>query len=346
LSLNTQCGLEHQKLLSAKTKARFNEDFSLNFWQDTTSDSLIKMLKDLNPQYVHYCGHGNADGEFIVRGHKGRTVSFRANTLAKYLRQNPRLECVIFCSCNSANLVEEIKAFSNYAIGFTGEVDNLDMHQFTEDFYEELFQLGSPFNALLNTIDKIKERRQLGNSIILRTKLNHIMERTLYERLSAAQANAIAVENEIQLTDRLLEQAEGGLASAGQAYSVDFKKVMVTHPTPDEVIWFSSAKDQLALEAAKVLYRKKNSVEIEDFANELKILYLSVETALVYFQENETIRENFISAIDGSEYPIADFINALDELKYLDFGFNPSENFKTLYERTIELGKKILLNSH
>ncbi len=339
---STECSSEHKHLLDALINANLKDDFSIKYLDHVTSDELIDKIRKIAPEYIHYCGHGNIDGEMQVSKPDGIAHSFRSDMLVKFLRGNHRLECIILCSCNSENLVEEIKSVSNYVIGFRGNVRNSDMHLFTTDFYSELFEVGSPLHAYLNTIDKIKSRKQQGNYLIFRTKLNYVMESVLNKELSIAQAKEFALREEIVLSDQLLSVANHNIEGMEEAYSQDFLEVMKTHPTPSEVIWFSSNKDALANKVAATLYRRKSREEIEDFAEEIKLLYFAFEIVLVYYEDEAGAVDNFKIAVE--EYPAKDYIDALEELKHIKFGVNRSENFNILYSKSIEYSLSIVVN--
>lgn len=336
----TECSAEYKVLNYEWKNSRLKDEYAVIFQEDLTSDELIDSIKKIAPEYIHYCGHGNADGELQVQYSDGVAHRLKSDLLVKFLRRNQRLECIVFCSCNSEDIVEEVKAVCNYAIGFRGNVHNSDMHRFTAEFYNELFEVGSPLHAYLNTIDRIRARIQQGNILIFRTKLNYVMESVLKKELSIAQAKALAAEEEMNLSDQLLSIAERDIEELSGAYSDDFFEVMKTHPAPSEVIWFSSNKDALAAEVAARLYRGRDQQEIDDFIEEIKLLYFAFETVLVYYENEDVAVENFKNAI--GEYPISDYIGALSELRHVQFTVFKSKDFEVLYEKSINYSISIV----
>lgn len=338
----TECDEEHNFMQDLYQGSRFQNSFNISYCNHATVDRLIGRIKKLSPEYLHYCGHGNLDGEPMLLNNEGEYIPFKANVLKDILKRNERFECIVLCSCHSAELVEELKAFSENTIGFVGKVRNNDMHRFTQVFYGELFQMGSPFHAFLNTVDTIKANIQQGNHLIFRTKLNDFMEQSLNKRLSVAQAQKQALEENINVTDHLLQELENEISSTSQSYSVDFLNVIKTHPTPDELIWFSKAKDQIAIEISSLQFRRESKKDIDKFADELQILFLGVETALLYYQDHELIRANILSAIEDSGYPTTYYIESLEELKIFKLGFPITENFKVLFEKIIDISIETL----
>jgi len=338
----TKCSMEHKHMQRVKLDTRFGEDYSVTYWDSVTPDDLLQLLKRC-PNYIHYCGHGNKEGEAQVTRADGTVVSVSPEILAKYLRRNKKLECVVLCSCNSAILVEQIKGSSNCSIGFIGNVNNDDMHQFTADFYSELFTVGSPLHAYLNMIDKIRIRKPQGNFLIFRTKLNQVMESVLNKELTIAQATALEFRQDIGLTDDLLAAAQESMDTLEKGYELDLIRVMKTHPAPREVIWFNHAKEALAVEVAKILFRDKAESDIFEYAEEIKVLYFAFSYVLAFYEDEDGAIETFEGVL-GTDYSTQDYINAISELRHIEFGCERSPAFDILFDKSITHSISIITN--
>jgi hypothetical protein len=334
---STGCSRDLNAIQNAQLGSNYEDLYKIIYCIDATIDNVIDFVERSSPELFHYCGHGNIDGEPILRNHDGHIIPFRSNILADILQRTSDFECMVFCSCNSAELINGLKRFSENTIGFTGEVVNSDMHRFASVFYGELFKIGSPFHAYLNTVDRIRANIQQGNQLIFTTKLNDFMEQSLNKRLTVAQAEQLAVEQNVILTDNLLQVIGDNIATAEKSYNSDFINVVKTHPAPDEMIWFAKTKDYYASEIAQLVFRKKTKDEIEELAQELEILFLALETSLLYYQDHNRIKTNILQSISGSECPDTLYIEALEELKIYKFGRKFTDNFDKLFTRTIDL---------
>jgi hypothetical protein len=338
----TQCLDEHDHLQETRINAPLREGFGVTYLPNVTSDKMIKYLRKISPEFVHYCGHGNKEGEIQVSQEDGKARRFNTDILIRCLQRNHRLECVVFCSCNSAELLKELVEVSNYAIGFKGNVTHSDMHQFTSDFYEELFNVGSTYHAYLNTIDRIYQRGQQGNYLILKSKLKFVMKNALNDDLSAAQANLQLVEKEISITDQAIHEVGQSIEIETGAYSREFYEVIEHHPAGKEVIWFSNNRDLLASKVASTLYRGKKTDEIESFTEEVKLLYLGFEAILLYYENNAEAIEIFKIALGAC--PIQDYIQAIHQLEHVDITVAKSKDFELLFSKSIVSALGILTN--
>jgi hypothetical protein len=341
----TECISEYDDLQEVHAQSSLKQDFTVEYLPRVSADKLIKRMRKIPPHYIHYCGHGNADGVIQVsRTEDGTSHSFGSEELARFLRRNYRLECVVFCSCHSEHLIEDLQDVSNYLFGFRGKVDNETMRIFTREFYTELFEVGSTYHAYLNMVDNMRAKTQRGNYLIFKSKVTNDMKKaSLIENKSVAEAKALDLGKGITSTDNRLSAINQEIEDTTGAYTLEFYKMMETHPAADGVIWFSNNKDALAVQFAYDLYQGKSEREIEEFVEDLKLLFFGFEALLLYY-EDETAAIEIFEAVLSSECPPQDYLSALEKLNHVEFSIARSENFQLLYPKAIATSRTILTN--
>ncbi len=336
-----KCYEEYHKIIALKDTTRFGRKFNIEYYPHVTTDLLIDILKR-DSSFLHYCGHGNIDGEFMIYGEEDKIVPFRSNQLAHLLKQNNRMECIVLCGCNSSVISEELKLYSNYVIAFEGKVKTVSMHWFVENFYKAYFNTNSVYVAYSDIFEKMKARVMHNEKIVLKTKKNYFMEQVLQKKLSVAQAKALAIEQGIEI-DRILLEGLGLLhKNALGEYNADFQKIIQSHPTPGEMIWFSNSRDLLALEVAEKIFSFKEEKVIERFAKELKLLFLAVETGLLKFPDKDLVKTNAKLAVKGSKYKAQELISALEGLENAKFGVEKSKDFTFIMNEVLGIFKSVI----
>jgi|GEM_PF-3050714 len=341
----TECFSEYDDLKEVHINSPLRDRYAIEYLPKPSADKLIRHMRKISPQYIHYCGHGNADGALqVIRPEDDTSHSFGTEELAKFLRRNQRLECVVFCSCHSEHLIEDLYDVCNYLFGFRGEVNNDTMRMFTKEFYSELFEVDSTYHAYLNMVDNMRAKIKQGNYLIFKSKVtNNMRKEVLYEAKAIAETEAMQLSEDIASANTRLSAFNQEMEDSIGAYTIEFYQMMETHPAADGVVWFSNNKDALAVQIAYALYRDRSEREREEFTEDIKLLYFGFEALLLYYENEESALEIFNTLL-SSECPAKDYLRALEELNYVHFTIALSDNFKLLYAKSIATSQGILTN--
>ncbi len=335
-----QCDEEYNLILQSRRNKRFGNHYFIEKLDRARGDDIVGYLKE-NPHYIHYCGHGDSEGDLEIERDDGSTFSFNPGLLREYLGKNKNLECIILCSCNSSELVEEIKHQTKYAIGFIGIVNDKDMHEFAAKFYSELFAVASPLHAYLNTTDLIKAVDKQGIQPIFRSKLNYIMEaRILQKDLRVAKKELKKYRTDLEFAERMIARINASKEDVVEESLGIFHKLMKTHPTPNEVIWFYSAKDSLAQEIAQEIFYDKPENQKDDLEFDLKMLFNAFEGVLISMDRKQEAVPYILEA--KGEFSVEIYLEAFNKLNTKEFESGKSPDFEALMESSIKFIKETL----
>jgi hypothetical protein len=99
---------------------------------------LRRALLDIEPQLVHFTGHGKEDG-LLVEDELGMAVRISAKALAGLFELcSDQVECVILSACYSAPQATAISKHINYVIGMKEDIDDKAAIEFAVGFYDAL----------------------------------------------------------------------------------------------------------------------------------------------------------------------------------------------------------------
>ena len=150
---------EVKEIQEALRRSRQRDNFQVNMRLAATPKDLRRALLDLEPQILHFSGHGagaeglvfvsdasagaiyrSADGAVQSRSTAGDGVRYvNATTLANLLRLcDDHLECVVLNACYSDVQAEAIAAHVPYTIGMGDAVGDQAARQFSEGFYDAI----------------------------------------------------------------------------------------------------------------------------------------------------------------------------------------------------------------
>ncbi len=100
---------------------------------------ISQAMLDINPQIVHFSGHGNDEGALCVETVTGHTQPISAEALAGLFENfADQLNCVILNACYSAVQAKAIARHIPYVIGMSREVADLAAISFSIGFYQAL----------------------------------------------------------------------------------------------------------------------------------------------------------------------------------------------------------------
>lgn len=340
----THCDKDLKQISALKMSEGFGDKFEIIPWPALKADEIVEIL-DFSPDYVHYCGHGNRWGEIQTEKKRNQVISFDTEIFRDYLGRYKKAECVILCSCFSKKLADKLMDSAEYTIAFEGKVSNENMHVFTNEFYKQLFKVGSPLHAYLKVTDKMKSICQQEVHLVFKSKLTYVMESKLLQlknELSLEKADLDRFKADIKFAEMMLERLTSDKAKGEEKNFSLFQKLIKTHPTPNEVIWFATVKDMLAENIAKEVLLGKSDKEINKLFFELRMLFLVFEGILVAYDSKELTKDNFRKLTQSFDADI--YINAFDRLQHVKFECGKSRNFEDLFQLSLDYAKSMILN--
>lgn len=135
-----------------------------------SADDLQSLLIKVEPQVVHFCGHGMGEQGLVLQGDDGRDKLVSTNALEGLFECfSEQVECVFLNACYSEKQADVIVEHINYVIGMHQEIRDDAAIAFTTGFYlalgaeksiEEAYNLGC--NAIQLKINEgLKKPRKL-----------------------------------------------------------------------------------------------------------------------------------------------------------------------------------------
>ncbi len=124
-----------QRLRSADLRGAFR----LEQQWEVRADQLPGLIMRFKPQILHFCGHGQRDGELTFLDSLGFANTVDKTSIAKLFELLAEtIECVVLNACFSAVQAELLAAHVDAVIGLSQEVENSDAIAFAAAFYEAL----------------------------------------------------------------------------------------------------------------------------------------------------------------------------------------------------------------
>ena len=124
-----------EKLQLSKQRDRFKLEQRMSVRPADISQALL----DVQPQIVHFSGHGMASGELCFEDSSGRLLPIRPDALAALFEQfSSQVNCVILNACFSEKQAEAIRSHIDYVIGMNKAVGDRAAIAFAIGFYQAL----------------------------------------------------------------------------------------------------------------------------------------------------------------------------------------------------------------
>jgi len=108
---------------------------------------VMRAIDELQPQIVHFCGHGAGTDGLLWEGQQGGIQLVNADALAdmfKHLVEEIPIKCVLLNACYSAVQAKAIAQHVNYVIGMSQQIGDRSAIEFAVGFYDDLGS-GRPF---------------------------------------------------------------------------------------------------------------------------------------------------------------------------------------------------------
>ncbi len=207
-------------------RAKQREQYELIQKWAIRTDDIRRALLDIEPQFVHFCGHGDGENGLAFETENGKVKLVSTHALAGLFELCQKdIECVILNACYSEVQAEVISQHIKYVIGMKQEIGDKSAIRFAVGFYdaigagrsvEDAYKFGC--NAIdleaiseeLTPILKIKATRQKVN---YQKQLTFVLTGTLdsldRSKLEAIAAHLRKLAKDADLT--ILEVQEGSI---------------------------------------------------------------------------------------------------------------------------------------
>ena len=119
--------------------AKMRKNFEYHIRLALRPDDLTQALVDLEPNIVHFAGHGSINGAFFLENEFGMSHPVAPETLASLFKLvSEQVECVILNACYSEDQANAIAKHIHYVIGMNQAITDKAAIAFSVGFYQAL----------------------------------------------------------------------------------------------------------------------------------------------------------------------------------------------------------------
>jgi len=132
-------GEELREIQEKLQLAKHRDHFNLQQRMSVRPTDISQALLDVQPQIVHFSGHGTSAGELCFENQSGQMQPVRPDALAALFEQfSDQIECVLLNACYSEAQAQAIAKHINYVIGMNQEIGDRAAIAFAVGFYQAL----------------------------------------------------------------------------------------------------------------------------------------------------------------------------------------------------------------
>lgn len=138
--------------------------FNFQFRLAARIDDLVLALNEINPEIVHFSGHGSLDGDLIFLDSNGNTNPIKPDGLRKLFKaMKGKIRVLVLNACYSRNQARVISEYIDCCIGMKYSIDDNSAINFAASFYRAIgfgksiknaYEQGVASLALNNSDDK------------------------------------------------------------------------------------------------------------------------------------------------------------------------------------------------
>ncbi|WP_293338265.1 CHAT domain-containing protein [Microcoleus sp. CAWBG58] len=132
-------GCELREIREKLQLARHREKFTLESREAVRPGDITQAIYDIEPQIVHFSGHGTSSGELCVENILGMVQTIKPEALASLFElEVERVDCVVLNACYSEIQAKAIVQHIPYVIGMSREIGDKAAITFAVGFYKAL----------------------------------------------------------------------------------------------------------------------------------------------------------------------------------------------------------------
>jgi AAA-like domain/CHAT domain len=135
---------ELREIEAGLQRSKYRDRFELEQRWAVSSRDMQRSILDLNPQIVHFSGHGVGDNGLALEAEDGTVQLVRSDALAQLFElfvapnTDTPVECVLLNACYSEVQAQAIAAHIPYVIGMSQAVGDRAAREFAVGFYDAL----------------------------------------------------------------------------------------------------------------------------------------------------------------------------------------------------------------
>ncbi len=119
--------------------AKGRDNFRLDERVAIRPQDITQALLDVNPQIVHFSGHGDDSGTIFLENQTGMAHAVTPASLAALFEQfSKQIQCIVLNACYSEIQAQSISKHINYVIGMNDKIDDDAARAFSIGFYQAL----------------------------------------------------------------------------------------------------------------------------------------------------------------------------------------------------------------
>lgn len=142
---------EVRKIEQALRRSQKRDQFKLEPKWAVRANDLRRALLDVQPQIVHFCGHGIGAGGLLLEDQSGQAKPVSTEALADlFALFADQIECVVLNACYSGKQAKAIVQHIPYVIGMQDAVGDTAAIEFATGFYDGLGGRGQEGNGYEN----------------------------------------------------------------------------------------------------------------------------------------------------------------------------------------------------
>lgn len=132
-------GEELREIQERLQLAKLRDHFVLEQRMSVRPSDISQALLDVQPQIVHFSGHGQSQGALCFENHGGEMHLMQPDALAALFEQfTSEVSCVLLNACYSEIQAKAIAEHIEYVIGMNKEIDDKAAIAFATGFYQAL----------------------------------------------------------------------------------------------------------------------------------------------------------------------------------------------------------------
>jgi CHAT domain len=222
-------GREVLDIRKSLDRSKLQAEFKLEHRSAVEWKDFRRAIEDLQPEIVHFSGHGTGKKGILVLDEDGQSRAVTADALMRMFKQFPSVECVVLNACYSEEQAIEIHRHVPYVVGMSLAIGDRAAREFAEAFYDGLFagrgyrdayEMG--LSGMANDVEvwtpvlkerKVKESEKPAVEVLLtRSQKSNLRELARLEQDLAAVEEDLDVVQEGMRKRRLREQKSQLLA--------------------------------------------------------------------------------------------------------------------------------------
>ncbi|MHC5855358.1 ATP-binding protein, partial [Nostoc sp.] len=177
-------------------RAKKRDQFKLEQKWAVRSRDFYRAILDVQPQIVHFCGHGAGQDGIVLEDETGQVALVQADALASMFKLFARkgVECVVLNACYSELQAQAVSQYVNYVIGMSKAVGDKAAVAFAVAFYDAIgageevefaYELGcSQIIGFLEHQTPVLKKKELIESVLTSFEIE-IIPPNPYQGLSA-----------------------------------------------------------------------------------------------------------------------------------------------------------------